>query len=129
MQERTIIEMKEKSEDIKDISKKLTQLVRHNDTLNSDLSKTKSKFLEYSEQMTAMKEEVSWKISKYVEETADTNTKIKLGNEEIKKEYFNVQLGLEANQRKYDQIIQTKDMQESFNQRMNEDAEHIREDL
>ena len=121
--------MKEKSEDIKDISKKLTQLVRHNDTLNSDLSKTKSKFLEYSEQMTAMKEEVSWKISKYVEETADTNTKIKLGNEEIKKEYFNVQLGLEANQRKYDQIIQTKDMQESFNQRMNEDAEHIREDL
>lgn len=28
--------------------------------------------------MSAMKQDVTWKISKYVEETADTNTKIKL---------------------------------------------------
>lgn len=67
--------------------------------------------MEYSEQMTNMKEEVSWKITKYVEETAEVNTQIKINNEEIKKEYHNVQLALETNKKKYDEIIQSKDVQ------------------
>ena len=61
--------------------------------------------------MSTMKEEVAWKITKYVEETAEVNTKIKVSNEEIKKEYHNVQLALETNKKKYDEIIQSKDIQ------------------
>lgn len=32
-----------------------------------------------------MKDEVSFKINKYVEETAETNTQIKINNENMKK--------------------------------------------
>lgn len=35
--------------------------------------------------MTTLKEEVAWKITRYVEETAEINTKIQINNEEIKK--------------------------------------------
>ena len=52
--------------------------------------------------MSALKEEVAWKITKYVEETAEVNTQIKINNEEIKKEYHEVQLALATNSRKYD---------------------------
>lgn len=44
--------------------------------------------------MNALKDDVSWKISKYIEETAETNTQIQISNEEMKKEYFNVNLAL-----------------------------------
>lgn len=66
--------------------------------------------------MTGLKEEVSWKITKYVEDTAQINTKIQINNEEIKKEYFNINLALEKNKEKYEEIISTRDRQDSLNQ-------------
>jgi hypothetical protein len=45
-------------------------LLRQNENINSELSKTKSKFLEYANTITTLKEEVAWKITKYLEETA-----------------------------------------------------------
>ncbi len=36
--------------------------------------------MEYSNVISSLKEEVSWKITKYIEETADTNTEIKINN-------------------------------------------------
>lgn len=101
------------------------QLQRQNETLNNELSKTKTKFLEYSEQMTALKEEVAWKISKYVEETAQVNTQIKVSNDEIKKEYFALQLDLAKNKEKYNEIIEAKDVQEAFNERVNEQMDQF----
>jgi hypothetical protein len=41
--------------------------------------------MEYSNVISSLKEEVSWKITKYIEETADTNTAIKINNEAMKK--------------------------------------------
>ena len=63
--------------------------------------------------MNALKDDVSWKISKYIEETAETNTQIKISNEEMKKEYFNVNLALEINKAKYNEIITLKDQDEN----------------
>lgn len=52
--------------------------MRQNENINSELSKTKAKFLEYSQTITALKEEVSWKITKYLEETAESHTQMKI---------------------------------------------------
>lgn len=52
------------------MEKQVKTLLRQNDNINSELSKTKSKFLEYSNIISTLKEEVSWKITKYLEETA-----------------------------------------------------------
>jgi hypothetical protein len=38
--------------------------------MSNELSNTKKRFLEFTEQLTTIKEEVSWKITKYIEETA-----------------------------------------------------------
>lgn len=68
--------------------------------------------------MTTLKEEVAWKITRYVEETAEINTKIQINNEDIKKEYFNINLALEKNKQKYEEIISTRDKQENINNQM-----------
>jgi hypothetical protein len=59
-------------------------LVRQNENVTSELSKTKSKFIEYSNTISTLKEEVSWKITKYLEETAESHTQMKVFAEKIK---------------------------------------------
>ena len=56
----------------------MKSLLRQNENINSELSKTKAKFLEYSNTITGLKEEVSWKITKYLEETAESHTQMKV---------------------------------------------------
>ena len=53
--------------------------------MNNEFSRTKARFLEFSDLMSALKDEVALKINKYVEETAETNTQIKINNENLKK--------------------------------------------
>lgn len=61
--------------------------------------------------MVSMKDEVSWKITKYVEETAEANTEIQLNHQEIKKNYFDMCLSVEKNKEKYDEILNLIDKQ------------------
>jgi hypothetical protein len=68
--ERAAIANKERREEFQETEKQVKTLLRQNDNINSELSKTKSKFLEYSNIISTLKEEVSWKITKYLEETA-----------------------------------------------------------
>ena len=80
-------------------------LVRQNENVTSELSKTKSKFIEYSNTISTLKEEVSWKITKYLEETAESHTQMKVFAEKIKNQYFNINLMVEKQKEKYDQIL------------------------
>jgi hypothetical protein len=91
-------------------------LLRQNENINSDLSKTKSKFLEYSNIISTLKEEVSWKITKYLEETADSHTQMKVYAENIKNEYFNVNLLVDKQKEKYDEIIIKYEEDNAFKQ-------------
>lgn len=80
-------------------------LLRQNENINTELSKTKSKFLDYSGTITTLKEEVSWKITKYLEETAESHTQMRVLAEEIKIENFNMHLQIDKQKDKYDHII------------------------
>ncbi len=76
-----------------------------------------------------MKEEVSWKISKYIEETAETNKAIQISNQKLQNEYFNINLSLKKNLEKYQEIISTKDQQESLNQQYSDSLEFLQNNL
>lgn len=103
--------------------------MRQNENINSELSKTKSKFLEYSNTISTLKEEVSWKITKYLEETAESHTQMKVFAEKIKNEYFNINLMVEKQKEKYDQIIlkyeEDLSFKEETNNRLNENKNDI----
>ena len=58
---------REQSSSIVELDKQVRTLLRQNESINGELSKTKSKFLEYSNTISTMKEEVAWKITKYLE--------------------------------------------------------------
>lgn len=92
-------------EEMKELEKTIKQIYRQNDNINSELSKTKSKFLEYSAVITGLKEEVAWKITKYLEDTADSHTQIKIYCEQLKNDYFNINLLLDRQKEKYDLIV------------------------
>lgn len=69
---------REQNSSIVELEKQVKTLLRQNESINGELSKTKSKFLEYSNTISAMKEEVAWKITKYLEETAESHTQMKV---------------------------------------------------
>lgn len=96
---------RESREQVRELEKLVKSLLRQNESINSELSKTKSKFLEYSNTITTLKEEVSWKITKYLEETADSHTQMKITSEEVKLQNFNMNLQIEKQKQKYDDII------------------------
>ena len=52
-----------------------------------------------------MKEDVSSKITKYLEETAESHTQMKITSEDIKLQNFNMNLQIDKQKEKYDNII------------------------
>ena len=89
------------------------------------MSKTKSKFLQYSNTITTMKEQVSWKITKYLEETAESHTQMKVAAQDIKLQNFNMNLLIDKQKEKYDNIILKYEEDVIFRQETKEKIDDI----